>query len=60
MRLTGVFERGKVIAAQMRQAITYKEQEAEKSRSTIFLQILVGLILLIGGILLGYFFPVKK
>ena len=60
MRLTGIFERGKLIATQVRQAITYREQESERTRTTLIFQILVGIGLTIIGILLGYFFPIKK
>jgi hypothetical protein len=60
MRVTRIFETGKIIAAQVRQAIIYKEQESQKTRSNVFLQILIGLGLTIIGILLGYFFPIKR
>jgi hypothetical protein len=59
MKLAGFIERGKIAATQMRQAITYKEQETEKGRFNIFLQILIALSLIAVGILLGYFFPVR-
>jgi hypothetical protein len=59
MRITGIFERGKVVAAQWKHALTDKEQESEKGRSNLLLQILIALSLITAGILLGYFFPVR-
>ena len=58
MRLTGIIERGKAVAALMRQGS--KEQEFEKKRSTILVQILIVLSLATLGIILGYFFPLPK